>query len=345
MKGARKKVAVILFNLGGPDGPADVRPFLRNLFSDPAIIRLPGLVRLPLAALIAWLRAGSSRRNYALMEGGGSPLLANTRAQAEAVTHCLADDRSHDFRAFVAMRYWPPRALEAARAAVQWGAEELVLLPLYPHYSTTTTQSSFDDWRQAQKRAGAALRVHAVCCYPQAAGLVAAQARRLQEALTRARRKTAQLHVLFSAHGLPRRVVEDGDPYPEQIGQNAAALAQACGLARNAWTLCYQSRVGPVEWIGPATPDEIRRAGARKTGLVVCPISFVSEHIETLVELDIEYRALAEEAGVPVYERVPTPGCDPAFIGALAEQVRAACARDSLLCPEDAPGHLCLSGF
>jgi len=312
------KCAVVLFNLGGPDAPAAVRPFLFNLFNDAAIITLPQPLRGLIAWLIAWRRAPIARAIYDRI-GGGSPLLANTEAQAQALEAALGDG----YRVFVAMRYWRPSSRAAAAAVKEWGAKEIVLLPLYPQYSTTTTGSSLTDWRRAVQAAGLRALTHAVCCYPDESGFIDTIAARIREELSRWP-EGEKPRVLLSAHGLPEKIVAAGDPYRWQVERTAAALRAALGLPDIEIVVTYQSRVGPLAWIGPATDAEIRRAGGQGVGLVVAPIAFVSEHSETLVELDIEYRHLATAVGVPRYVRVPTVGTGPGFIAGLAGLVRRA---------------------
>lgn len=334
----KKKVAVILFNLGGPDKPEAVEPFLFKLFNDPAIIRVPNPFRWLIAKIVSKRRAPMAREIYAEL-GGGSPIVPLTEEQGRALDAELANGES-EFRCFIAMRYWHPFADEAAAAAKAWGADEAVLLPLYPQYSTTTTESSFRDWERAAAKAGLAVPARAVCCYPMDEGFVAGYATLLKEAIARAGGPEG-LRILLSAHGLPKKVVEQGDPYQAQVEQSCAAILARLGIAGLDWVTTYQSRVGPLEWIGPATDDEIRRAGAEGKSLVVLPVAFVSEHSETLVELDKEYGHLAKEAGVPTYVRVPALGTEPQFIQGLARLVREAAGRDTILCPEDAAGHVC----
>lgn len=326
------KLAVVLFNLGGPNRPEDVRPFLFNLFSDRAIIDLPQPLRWLVAQMISRRRAPVAQEIYRQL-GGGSPLLANTEAQAAVLEMVLRDrlsDPNDEVRTFLAMRYWQPRSEETAAAVRTYDPDHLILLPLYPQYSTATTASSLADWRAAAKRCGLGRPGHAVCCYPRQPGFVAEMATALGAALAEAG-KAGRPRVLFSAHGLPQKVVDAGDPYQWQVEESAAAIVEALGHDRGEtgaldWLVCYQSRVGPLEWLKPYTEQEIERAGRDGVPLIVVPLAFVSEHSETLVELDIEYRKLAEESGVPVYLRVPTVGTGRAFIDGLADLVVAAVA-------------------
>jgi ferrochelatase len=323
---AGKRIAVVLFNLGGPDDAASVRPFLFNLFNDPAIIGLPGFARTPLARLISSRREKSAQANYAMMDaGGGSPLKAETRKQMAALDARLASLLPDDeVKSFIAMRYWHPLTEETAVDVAAFGPDEVVLLPLYPQFSTTTTQSSLKAWKAAYAGSG---RSRAICCYPRAAGWIEAQAANIRAKLAEAERDYPgrAMRVLFSAHGIPEKLVAQGDPYQEQIEGTVAAVAEAASLTD--WRLCYQSRVGPMKWLGPSTPDVIKQAAADGVGVVVTPIAFVSEHIETLVELDIEYGELAHEAGLHPYLRTPAVGVAEAFIGALAEAVTGSLGR------------------
>lgn len=322
------KLAVVLFNLGGPDCPEAVEPFLRNLFTDPAIISLPGVVRKPLGRFIAKRRAPVAREIYAKI-GGRSPIVEETQAQVRALEQALAA-HGYDVKAFIAMRCWHPFSDGTALAVKQWGADRIVLLPLYPQYSTTTTASSLKDWDRAAKKIGLNVPTTQVCCYPAVEGFIDALADSIRETWAKAK-PGIRYRLLLSAHGLPERVVKKGDPYQWQVERTAAALVEKLGIEGLDHAICYQSRVGPLKWIGPATDAEIRRAGSEGMGVVVAPIAFVSEHSETLVELDIEYARLAEESGVADYLRAPTVGVRAPFIATLADLVTdAASAR---LCP------------
>jgi ferrochelatase len=312
------KVAIILFNLGGPDSLDSVKPFLRNLFGDPAILRLPSLLRRPLASFLARRRAPKARAIYAKI-GGSSPIVGQTEAQARALEAELgkANSGKYDWRGYVCMRYWHPMTAAVVRSVERFAPDRIVLLPLYPQFSTTTTASSVKAWNDA---ATFKVPTTSIESYPTEPGFIAASAELVMQGLAEVGPHRKRL--LFSAHGLPERVIKSGDPYQAEVEQTAQAIAGAIGV--DDWSVCYQSRVGPLKWIGPSTGDEIRRAGTDATSVVLYPLSFVSEHSETLVELDIDYRHLAEQARVPRYVRVPTVGTHPLFIGGLARLVRDA---------------------
>ncbi|MEJ0018570.1 MAG: ferrochelatase [Acetobacteraceae bacterium] len=340
----RPRVAIVLFNLGGPDGPEAIRPFLLNLFRDPAILRVPFFIRPFLARRIAGARLEPARASYALL-GGRSPLLALTEAQAAALEAELPE---FDAKCFIAMRYWHPQSDVTARAVRDWAPDDIVLLPLYPQYSGTTTGSSLSAWRAAAAAAGLVADTATLCCYPTDLAFVGATAGLLERAWQAASAELApglRLRVLFSAHGLPEAIVAGGDPYQWQIEQTVAAVLEAWGEAVD-WAVCYQSRATPQRWIGPSTEEEIERAAHDGVAILVVPIAFVSDHSETLVELDIDYRTLAEKLGVPGYFRVPVPNTDPDFITALAALVRSVRARGpgtcshagARICPADRSG-------
>ena len=313
------RVAVVLFNLGGPDSLAAVEPFLFNLFADPAIIALPNPLRYLLAKLIAHRRAPVARQIFARI-GNTSPLLANTEAQARALEAILGGG----FKTFIAMRYWGPSCAAAAQAAQRWGAEEVVLVPLYPQFSSTTTASSVRDWKHAASAIGLQAPTRMICCYPSESGFIATLAGEIARALAAWPAGLSAPRLLLSAHGLPKRIVARGDPYQAQIEETAAALRAALARPELESIVTYQSRVGRLQWLEPATDAEIRRAGAEGRGLIVVPIAFVSEHSETLVELDLEYAHVAEASGVPHYVRVPTVAASAAFIDGLARLVTEA---------------------
>ncbi len=322
--------AIVLLNLGGPDRAESVRPFLVNLFTDPAILRVPRFVRPFLGRFIAWRRTKPALANYALL-GGGSPLLGLTEKQAQALEAALGDGT----RCFVAMRYWHPFSEAAARAVKEWGAEEVLLLPLYPQFSTTTTGSSVTAWRDACRRARLEVPTRLLCCWHSDGGFAQATAALLRRRWEEARAAlpgTTKLRLLFSAHGLPESIVMRGDPYQWQVERTVAAVVAALGIEGLDHAICYQSRVTPEAWIGPSIEDELQRAARDGAAVLVSPIAFVSEHSETLVELDVEYREVAHRLGLPGYFRAPAQNDDGAFIAALAALVRRAFADQRMLC-------------
>lgn len=314
------RVAVVLFNLGGPDSLEAVRPFLFNLFRDPAIITLPAIARYPLAALISTTRNKMAQANYAMM-GGRSPQLPETIAQAEALQAELVS-RGLEVRTFIAMSYWKPFVRDTAAEVAAWAPDQIVLLPLYPQFSTTTTASSLKAWGRSYKGPG---QSRAIGCYPTATGVVEAYASEIRRTWEAAGRP-GNLRLLFSAHGLPQQVIDAGDPYEVQIRATAAAIASRLPELAD-WQVCFQSRVGRLKWIGPSTDDAIREAAADGVGVLISPIAFVTEHIETLVELDHEYAELAASLGLAPYLRARTPGVTPSFISELASAVEASLTR------------------
>jgi ferrochelatase len=303
-------------NLGGPDTLDAVRPFLKNLFSDPAIITLPW----PLRALLAWfisrVRTKKARKIYQQM-GGGSPLLANTRAQQILLRDRLRDQLPHKkVDVFIAMRYWHPFTSEAVSLTKSFQPDQIILLPLYPQYSTTTTGSSFLEWHKSAKENGLNASTWEIRCYPQDEGFIHAHVDLLLPWIDKAT-VHGKPRILFSAHGLPQKVIDAGDPYEVQIHETVSAIMKQVpsGVEH---VVCYQSKVGPMKWLEPSLEQEVIRAGKEKVPVIVVPVSFVSEHSETLVELDRDYRTLAESLGVPFYGRVPTLSDHPSYIQALA---------------------------
>ncbi len=309
------KTAVVLFNLGAPDSQQAVQPFLTNLFSDPAILTLPGIIRWPLARRIARRRAKKAKASYQEL-GGASPLLGETESQATA----LEDRLGEDFKIFIAMRYWHPLTKDVVADIEAYDPDEVLLLPLYPQFSTTTTGSSLKSFRAAWAPLLHRARVKALCCYGTELNFVKAYAEQLRRCLAAIRELHGgrSLRILFSAHGLPQKTVDRGDPYAWQVSEMADAVIAELGEPDLDFVVCFQSRVRSVRWLQPYIDQEIRRAGADQVGVLVAPIAFVSEHSETLVELDIELRKLAELEHVPFFERMPTLSADPAFIDVLA---------------------------
>lgn len=318
------QTAVVLFNLGGPDRLESVEPFLYNLFSDPDIFRLPlaRLTQRPFARWVARRRARVARVAYAAI-GGRSPLLDNTRAQAEALERALAE-AGRPWPVFVCMRYWHPMSEEVAARLKAGGFERLVLLPLYPQYSLTTTGSALNAFRRACAALDYRPKVYRVRQWYDQPDYQQAMADSIRAAAAGFPDPEPEaIELLCSAHGLPQKFVDTGDPYPQQVEATYAALRDRLGWPRT--TLCYQSRVGPLEWLRPYTEDVIRekaRAGARQ--ILVYPIAFVSDHSETLYELGIDYARRAREAGVAEYRVVPALNAHPGLVRALAALALAA---------------------
>lgn len=311
------KLAIVLFNLGGPDNVNAIEPFLFNLFNDKAIIGAPQPIRYLLAKYISLRRAPVAAEIYAHL-GGKSPLLDLTKQQADALEASVSQELGDtvDVKSFISMRYWHPMSDECAREVKAFNPDHIVLLPLYPQFSTTTSESSLKDWKRAAKKVGLNVKTSTVCCYPTNEGFIDAVVEKLWLQIEEAC-YVGKPRVLFSAHGLPKKIVDGGDPYQWQVEQTALAIVKKLNLPALDWWVSYQSRVGPMEWIGPNTEDEIEKAGRDKVPLIIVPIAFVSEHSETLVELDIEYREIAEKAGVPSYLRTPAVATHPAFIKGL----------------------------
>ncbi|WP_374380990.1 ferrochelatase [Dongia sp.] len=322
-----RRVAIVLFNLGGPDSLSAVQPFLFNLFNDRNIINLPQPFRWLLAKLISTRRAPIATHVYEQM-GGRSPILPNTEAQATALEAQLSG--SDKVRCFIAMRYWRPFTEDAAKTVKDWGPDEIILLPLYPQFSTTTTASSYRVWQDAAQTIGLSARQRLVCCYPDEPGFIAALADITATAIATARKQVPDQApaIIFSAHGLPQKIVDAGDPYVTHVEATVASVAASLGLDRSAYQIAYQSRVGPLKWVGPATDETILAAAKANRPIVIVPVAFVSEHSETLVELDIEYGHLAQENGAAAYVRAPTVSTHPSFIKGLADLARAALAED-----------------
>lgn len=322
------RLAVILMNLGGPDSLEAVQPFLRNLFSDPAIIGLPNPFRALLARFISSRRAEKAKSIYAKL-GGKSPLLENTEVQARALEIALKDRRPDlDVKVFIAMRYWHPLTPECIKAVQAWKADQVVLLPLYPQFSTTTTASSVKAWQDIWGN-----KALVQGCYFAEPGFIKAYQDLIQTELEKVP-DGVSVRVLFSAHGIPQKLVDQGDPYQWQVEQTVRDVTAGRSYDH---VICYQSRVGPLKWLGPNIDDEIVQAQKDGVGVIVVPISFVSEHSETLVELDMDYRDRAQELNIAYYGRVPTVADHPDFIGGLADlvevRVRSQSNCDQSLCP------------
>jgi ferrochelatase len=319
---AEGRVGVLLLNLGGPDQLEDVRPFLFNLFSDPEIIRLPfSWLQKPLAWLISTSRAKKSQENYKLI-GGGSPLRRITEEQARALQAALRE-RGQEAQVYIGMRYWHPFTEEAVARIKRDAIDQLVILPLYPQFSISTSGSSFRllDALWQEDPSLQKIDYTVIPSWYKRSGYLQAMADLIQQQLDQLENPD-EAHIFFSAHGVPLSYVEEaGDPYQQEIEECTELIMRQLNRP-NPHTLAYQSRVGPVEWLKPYTEEAILELAEQgvKT-LVVVPVSFVSEHIETLEEIDIEYREIAEEAGIHHFQRVPALNTHPVFIQELSEMV------------------------
>lgn len=324
-----KRVGVVLFQLGGPDRLEAIEPFLYRLFSDPDIIDFPfsKLARKPLAKLIAATRAKKVRQHYAAI-GGGSPIARLTREQARALEAKL--NQVVPARVFVAMRYWHPLTEEAIGALAAWPCDDLVLLPLYPHYSQVTTGSSLNEWERQYRASGLNhARVHVIREFYDHPGYIEALAERIDETLSRFARPE-QVTILYSAHGVQESVIAAGDPYRDQL-EATVRLVRARGGWPGPHRLCYQSRVGPGRWLKPTLEETLRELEAKGSrAVLVVPISFVTEHVETLHEIAIEARAAARAAGLEQFEMMPALNASDKFIRALADLVLGAVGADAV---------------
>lgn len=309
---------VVLLQFGGPDTPAAIRPFLRDLFDDPEILPYPAILRKPLAWTIAKFRTPLVAEHYAHMEGGASPIGAWTRLQAEGLAARLG------LHVEVAMRAWKPSTADALDGLRAKGVDDLVVLPLYPQESFTTTRSSMTVLLRELPRRLPGARIRTIRSWPTEPKYVAATV----ETMRKGRAALASFgagdpHVLFSAHGLPQRIVAKGDPYPRQVDETVAAVVAAAGLTR--WSRSFQSRVGYLKWLEPSTDSEIERLAASGVkDLLVVPMSFVSDHYETLYEMGSLYADLAKSKGIARYAVAPGLNDEPLFIDALEALVRRA---------------------
>ena len=311
------KKAVILFNLGGPDKLENVKPFLFNLFNDPAILSLPTFLRYPLAKLISNRRAPTAKKIYAEL-GGSSPILKLTIDQSNALEKSLNErDDKNQYKCFVVMRCWHPRAKNVINEVKIYNPDEAILLPLYPQFSAATSGSSIKEWKDVCKKEKYKTKTSTICCYPTNNLFIKSH-------VTEIRKKIKNLEnfkLIFSAHGLPEKNIKKGDPYQWQVEQSVKNIVKNLEIKNLDWILSYQSRVGPLKWIGPPTEDTIVENSKLGKKIVLVPIAFVSEHSETLVELDIEYKELADKNGCIEYIRVPALGTNPDFINSLSEMV------------------------
>ncbi|MDA9995840.1 ferrochelatase [Candidatus Pelagibacter sp.] len=311
------KKAVILFNLGGPDKIENVEPFLFNLFNDPAILNLPTIFRYPLAKLISNRRAPVAKKIYEEL-GGSSPILKLTREQSDALETKLNQTQEEDeYKCFIIMRCWNPRAEDVIKDVQLYGPDEVVLLPLYPQYSAATSGSSIKEWKDVCRKNNYHVKTSTICCYPTDQNFINAHTKEIIKKI----KDLKNFKLIFSAHGLPEKNIKKGDPYQWQVEQSVQKIVENLYIENLDWILSYQSRVGPLKWIGPSTEDIIVKNSKIGKHIVLVPIAFVSEHSETLVELDIEYKEIADTNGCKNYSRVPALGINEDFIKAMSELI------------------------
>ena len=311
------KKAIILFNLGGPDSLEAVEPFLFNLFNDPAIISLPGIFRYPLAKLISKRRAPIAKAIYKEM-GGRSPILEETETQANAIEKSL-EKENDNYKCFIVMRCWHPRAEDVIKKVKDFNPDQIILLPLYPQYSNATSGSSIKEWLDICKKEKLKTETKIICCYPTEKDFILSYASLIREKINIS--NLSETTLVFSAHGLPENKIKQGDPYQWQVESTVNKLVEKLSIENLNYILTYQSRVGPLKWIGPSTDTVIKEEAQKNKIIIVVPVAFVSEHSETLVELDIEYKKLANENGSKDYLRVPAVAANLDFINSLKTSI------------------------
>jgi len=324
-----KKTAVVLFQLGGPDSLEAIEPFLYNLFMDPDIIDFPGafLARRPLAKFISSRQSVKVAENYKQI-GGKSPILDLTQQQASALESTLRS-RNMNARVFIAMRYWNPMTKEVVEKIKLGRFEQVILLPLYPQFSQATTLSSMNEWKRETKKQRCVIPTKLVCCYTSQPLFVEALVENINSALVRFQEiVSTDIDLIFSAHGVPLSYIKHGDPYQIQVEETVRCVIE-CGKWNSPSTLCYQSKVGPMKWLKPSLMETVEHlAGKNRKHLLVIPIAFVTDHIETLHEINIDVRKHAMAHGVQQFELTPALNDHPKFIRCLAELVQAQLASD-----------------
>lgn len=320
------KVAVILFNLGSPDSKEAIKPFLMNFFMDKNIINLPLPFRYMLAKRISSRRSKNEAGDAYGELGNKSPLLENTNAQRDALELSLNFNGGNDYKVFTCMRYWHPFASQVVKDVEEWGADNAILLPLYPQYSTTTTKSSVEDWNKSSSSLGLNVPTSIIENYYDNENFIEASADNILKSYKDVLEDSHEnLRILFSAHGLPEKIIKAGDPYQYQCEKSADLIAAKVSEKLETdidYQICYQSRVGRLKWIGPSIDEALKQAAADKKTVIIYPHAFTQEHVETLVELDIEYKDFAEKLGISGYYRVPTLGISEKFIAGLADLIK-----------------------
>lgn len=331
-----KKIAIVLLNLGGPDKIESVKQFLFNLFYDKHIVQLPNPFRFLVAKIISSLRNKSSQKIYNKI-GGKSPILFQTTLQAEALRIKLKNKLLHPYKIFIAMRYWNPLIHEVVLQIKEYQPSEVILLPLYPQFSTSTTLSAIEEFKNSLLKNNFSVLLKTVCCYQVNKGLVDGYSSIIKNCTN----DFSNTVLLFSAHGLPKKFITQGDPYQWQIENSVKSIIKKLNVKGLHWKISYQSKIGPLKWLEPDTKSEIICAAKSKKNIIIVPISFVSEHVETLVELDIDYFNIAKHYGVS-YCRTETVGVNDFFINGIANIVLKAISSNddvisgncSKICPQ-----------
>lgn len=313
---SNKKTAIVLFNLGGPDSKEAIRPFLFNLFNDKYIITVPAIIRYFIAWIISSRREETAQKIYA-HTGNRSPILDETNSQKKALRKALENKLENNYEIFICMRHWHPMSDEVIQKVKQYDPDEIILLPLYPQYSTTTSASSIEDFSSAlKKEALHKVYLKTICCYPFDDDFINSHVSLIKNNLVKLKNKN-NYRILFSAHSLPKKIIDSGDPYQWQIEKTVESIVNKLEIDNLDYKITYQSRVGPLEWLKPNTEDTIIKTAQQNKAIIVVPVAFVSEHVETLVELDIEYRKLVDNYEVE-YIRIPALSINKLFIEYLS---------------------------
>lgn len=343
-----KKVAIVLFNLGGPDSLKAVKFFLFNLFNDKHIVTVPKILRFFIAKFIANRREKFAQEIYS-HTGNKSPILARTIAQKEALKKYLIENVETDnlkFEIFICMRHWHPMTDEVVKNIEDYDPTEVIMIPLYPQFSTTTTFSSIEEFTKKLKNKDK-IKLKTICCYPTDENFINASVGMIEKTLSD-KKDLKNFRMLFSAHGLPEKIIKNGDPYQWQIEQTVEKIVKQLVLIEKFknidYKITYQSKVGPLKWLSPNTEDEITLACKQKKSLIIIPIAFVSENVETLVELDIEYKKIADIHGIE-YIRILTLGTDKTFIKSLAIMVSKLVNQDGNLLTSSKFSRICPNIF
>jgi ferrochelatase len=309
----KNKTAVVIYNLGGPNNKDEIEWFLFNLFSDKNIINLPNPFRYILAKLISRLRKEEATSNYDKL-GGKSPLLKNTIKQKDALQEVLDKEQ---YKVFISMNFCHPLPQETIKQITEYNPTNITLIPLYPQFSTTTTASFLEKWNLALSDSGLNCPQKITCCYYSQKEFISSITKILQTNYAQASKENGAPYVVFVAHGLPEKIIKSGDPYQWQVQSTMRLIVESSNIQNLDHILAYQSRVGPISWIKPYADQVIIEASKKNKSILVVPISFVSEHVETLVELDLEYKELAMKNGAKAYYRAKTVSEDDQFIEGL----------------------------